>query len=304
VDTTWKGSAAGAPVRESNIAPDVCPVCDAVTVRWHSIKGYPIYECIGCHHRFVPGARSARHVQETFDDTYFSDGGAGYPGYLNEGDILRERGRRYARILARHLPAGRMLDVGCAAGFILRGFLDYGWSGRGLEPNRAMVEFGRRRGLDLECGMLEDYRSEEQFDLIAMLQSIMHLYDLRRACEAAAALTKPGGFWLVEAFNPYSLTARLMGKYWHDYNPPSVLHWFSPGVLRVLLARYGLEQVAGGRAPKSISAAPAKSILRFKLGGSTGVRRAALSILAAVPDAVAIPYPGDDIYWALFRKRS
>ena len=84
MDTTWKGSAAGAPVREINIAPDVCPVCDAVTVRWHSIKGYPICECIGCHHRFVPGAQGARHVQETFDNAYFSDGGAGYPGYLNE----------------------------------------------------------------------------------------------------------------------------------------------------------------------------------------------------------------------------
>ena len=42
MDTTWKGSAAGAPVREINVAPDVCPVCDAVTVRWHSIKGYPM----------------------------------------------------------------------------------------------------------------------------------------------------------------------------------------------------------------------------------------------------------------------
>jgi hypothetical protein len=82
------------------------------------------------------------------------------------------------------------------------------------------------------------------------------------------------------------------------------LHWFSPAVLRLLLARYGLEQVSGGRAPKSISAAHAKSILRFKLGGSSGVRRAVLSILAAVPDALAIPYPGDDIYWALFRKCS
>lgn len=304
VDTTWKGPSAGAPDPKGDPAPELCPVCDAETTPWHSIKGYPIHECLGCHHRFVPGARSTRHVQETFDDRYFSEGGAGYPGYLKEGEILRERGRRYARIIARHVPAGRMLDVGCAAGFILRGFLDCGWSGKGLDPNRAMVEFGRRHGLDLECGTLEDYRSEGQFDLIAMLQSIMHFYDLRRACETAAGLTKPGGFWLIEAFNPYSLTGRLMGKQWHDYNPPSVLHWFSPEVLRLLLARFGLDQVAGGRAPKSISAAHAKSVLRFKFGHSSAVRRAMLSVLAAVPDTWAIPYPGDDIYWALFRKRS
>ena len=304
MDTSWKGSFGGAVGRKGELAPELCPVCDSEATRWHSIKGYPIDECRRCHHRFVPGVRTIQHVRETFDDSYFSDGGAGYPGYLREGEILRERGHRYARIVARYIPAGRMLDVGCAAGFILRGFLDCGWSGRGLEPNRGMVELGRRSGLDLECGILEDYRSDEQFDLITMLQSMMHFYDLRRACERAADLTRPGGFWLIEAFNPRSLTARLMGKQWHDYNPPSVLHWFSLEVLRLLLAGFGLHQIAGGRAPKSISTAHAKSVLNFKFGGSSGLRRALLSVFSAIPDTLAVPYPGDDIYWALLRKRS
>lgn len=283
---------------------EICPVCEAEALHWHSVNDYPIYECRRCRHRFVPGARSARHVQETFDDRYFSDGDAGYPGYLNEAQILRDRGRRYAGIVGRYRPPGRMLDVGAAAGFILRGFVDCGWTGRGLEPNPAMAEFGRKSlGLDIACGSLEDYRSDERFDLIAMLQSIMHFYDVRRACEVAAGLTKPGGFWLIEAFDPHSLIGRLLGRHWHDYNPPSVLHWFSPAALRLLLGRYGLEQVARGRAPKSISAAHGKSILRYKLGGGSDWRRAALSLLEAIPDAWAIPYPGDDIYWALFRKR-
>lgn len=303
MDTTWKGADAGAPALNSTPAPEACPVCKAEASCWHSIKGYPIYECRGCHHRFVPGLRNASHVQENFDDRYFSDGKAGYPGYINDGAILRDRGHRYARIVSRYMTPGRILDVGSAAGFILRGFLDCGWSGQGLEPNEAMAEFGRRSGLDIESASLEDYRNEEQFDLIVMLQVIMHFYDLGRACESAASLTKPGGFWLLEAFNPHSFVGRLMGKHWHDYNPPSTLHWFSPGSLRRLLGRYGLEQVASGRAPKSISAAHAKSVLQFQLRGSRGAPRIALSLLEAVPDTWAIPYPGDDIYWALFRKR-
>ncbi len=304
MDTTGNRSDAGASMRNSKLAPEACPVCKAEALPWHSIKGYPIYECRGCRHRFVPGDRNARHVQETFDDRYFRDGEAGYPGYLNDGDILRDRGRRYARIVARYMTPGRLLDVGSAAGFILRGFIDRGWSGQGLEPNKAMTEFGRRGGLNIECASLEDYRSGGQFDLIVMLQVIMHFYDLGRACQSAAGLTKPGGFWLIEAFNPHSLIGRLMGKHWHDYNPPSALHWFSPGALGLLLRRHGLEQVAIGRAPKSISAAHAKSILRFQFGGSSRVPRLALPILGAIPDSWAIPYPGDDIYWALFRKAS
>ena len=54
-------------------------------------------------------------------------------------------------------------------------------AGRGGVWSRTGRWFGRRSGLELECGTLEDYRDEEQFDLIAMLQSMMHFYDLRRA---------------------------------------------------------------------------------------------------------------------------
>ena len=50
-----------------------------------------------------------------------------------------------------------------------------------------MVEFGRRSGLELECGTLEDYRDEEQFDLIAMLQSMMHF----TTCGAHASGRRP-----------------------------------------------------------------------------------------------------------------
>jgi SAM-dependent methyltransferase len=286
------------------ISADDCPVCRGEARFWHSVNCCRIFECANCRHRFVPGLQTAQHVKDNFDDAYFLNGGAGYPNYIADGDILRDRGRRYARILARYMKPGRVLDVGAAAGFILRGLIDSGWSGRGIEPNRKMADFGREHlGLEVDCGSLEDYRGSETFDLIVMFQSIMHFFDLRRACEVAASITKPGGYWLIEAFNPHSWIGRLLGKHWHDYNPPSVLHWFSPFALRLLLQEYGLEQIALGRAPKAVSAAHAKSVLRMKLGcGRFG--RATLPLLAAIPDRLKVPYPADDIFWALYRKRA
>lgn len=279
-----------------------CPVCSGEGRPWHTVGGYPIYECLSCRHRFVPGRHGSHHLSDNFDDAYFFGGGAGYPDYLADAEILRERGHRYGGILARYRQPGRVLDIGSAAGFILRGLIDCGWSGRGLEPNRTMAGFAREQlGLDVESGNLEDYRGEDAFDLITMFQSIMHFYDVRRACEVAASLTRPGGHWLIEAFNPHSWTGRLLGKNWHDYNPPSVLHWFSPEALRRLAQPYGLQPVAVGRAPKSISAAHAKSVLQLKLGG-TPLGRVMLPALKVVPDRLQIVYPGDDIFWALFTK--
>jgi SAM-dependent methyltransferase len=291
------------PTGDIVISANNCPVCRVAAQFWHSVNGHPIFECPNCRHRFVRGMRTAQHVKDNFDDAYFLHGGAGYPNYIADCDILYNRGCRYARILARYMKPGQVLDVGAAAGFILRGLIDSGWSGRGIEPNRRMVEFGRKHlGLEVDCNNLENYRGSETFDLIAMFQSIMHFFDVRRACSVAARVTKPGGYWLIEAFNPHSWIGHLLGRHWHDYNPPSVLHWFSPFALRLLLREYGLEEIALGRAPKAVSAAHAKSVLRMKLG-SGRLGRATLPFLALVPDRLRVPYPADDIFWALYRKR-
>ena len=66
-----------------------------------------------------------------YRDDYFNGGGAGYSDYASEAEMLRGRGRDYGFKLARHARPGRMLDVGAAAGFILQGFVDQGWSGIG-----------------------------------------------------------------------------------------------------------------------------------------------------------------------------
>ena len=116
--------------------------------------------------------------------------------------------------------------MGCAAGFILGVQLLVG-AGFGAERGDGRVR--TTEWVELECGTLEDYRDEEQFDLIAMLQSMMHFVRPAARVQAAAGLTKPGGFWLVEAFNPRSITARLMGKHWHDYNRQRLALVFARG---------------------------------------------------------------------------
>jgi len=40
----------------------------------------------------------------------------------------------------------KVLDIGCAAGFILKGFEDSGWICRGIEPNETMAKAMRHAG--------------------------------------------------------------------------------------------------------------------------------------------------------------
>ena len=114
-------------------------------------------DCAACSHRFAEIEADESHVAETYDDSYFNGGGAGYSDYLVETEMLRKRGQMYAKKIEKFSDTkGKVLDVGAAAGFILQGFIDGGWNGAGLEPNAVIANAGRDEyGLDIRQGSLE-----------------------------------------------------------------------------------------------------------------------------------------------------
>lgn len=231
-------------------------------------------------------------------------GGAdGYPNYLDEAEILSTHGKQYGLLLKRFTTPGTLLDVGAAAGFILKGFQESGWRGIGLEPNLSMTEYGRSHlGLQIENGNLEKFSSNQRFDLVSMIQVVPHFFDIRKAMQHAADATKPGGYWLIETWNKDSWFARCLGSSWHEYSPPSVLHWFSPAELNLLAGQFGFTEVARGYPKKRISGAHAKSILGYTLQNShLGWLQGVAKI---IPDQLVIPYPSFDLFWMLFQKRT
>jgi SAM-dependent methyltransferase len=241
-------------------------------------------------------------VQRVYGDRYFQGGGDGYLDYLGEEKMLIAYGKRYGSILRQFMAPGTVLDVGCAAGFILKGFEKTGWCGTGIEPNPHMAEYARTsQGLDVELGSLEQFQSTKRYDLVSLIQVLPHFYDLRKALDVAAQLTKPRGYWLIETWNRESWTAQIFGHNWHEYSPPSVLHWFSREGLQSLVAQFGFCEVARGRPPKRISPAHAKSVLGYKLGSST-LAQVVVKLMGIIPDRLSIPYPGDDIFWSLYQR--
>jgi len=282
-----------------------CPICSTSSSNLFAKHGYAILQCPTCHHQFVDLEITESHVQTVYDDSYFHGGGAGYPNYLAEAKLLRDHGNRYAKLIHKYMDTGSMLDIGASAGFILQGFLDFGWRGEGLEPNAQMVSYAcRNLGLSVKAGSLENIDvndSSDRYDLISMIQVIPHFFDLKKALSNADKLTNPNGYWLIETWNRNSFTAKMFGQNWHEYSPPSVLHWFSPQDLEELVAQYGFYKVAVGRPAKWINGAHVKSLVRYKTGQShfSGLISKLLEI---IPDHLAIPYPAEDLFWILFQK--
>ncbi len=270
--------------------------------RVFSVNGYFVCECDSCTHRSAELLNGENHVSTIYDDDYFFGGGAGYTDYLAESNLLIAQGRRYARLLSRHMQPGRLLDVGAAAGFLLKGFVEEGWEGHGIEPNKSMASHAfNELNLAVSAGSLENFESSQRYDLISMIQVIGHFVNVERAFEVAVRHLAPSGHVLVESWDRESWTARMFGRRWHEYSPPSVLHWFSRAGLEKLGSRHGLEVVKVGRPMKLLNGAHARSLLTYKLG-NRGVGKAMSSFTRLIPSALPIPYPAEDLFWMLFRK--
>jgi 2-polyprenyl-3-methyl-5-hydroxy-6-metoxy-1,4-benzoquinol methylase len=282
----------------------LCPICQTTSRVWKVVRDFPVSECDRCTHRFVSADIPSNHVDRIYSDDYFHNGGAGYINYLDQSDLLAERGESYAKILRRSLgKSGRVLDVGAAAGFLLEGWMRQGWSGIGIEPNASMVQHGQNRGLDIRQGVLADMDAIEvgTFHCIAMIQVMAHIPEPLLSMKQAWQLLEPGGIVLIETWNRSSWVALAMGSGWHEYSPPSVLHWFDRKSLNRIAELAGFELVRQRQVVRWLNVGHAKSLLKHSASSSL-FAAAASKLVALFPSKMNVIYPGDDLFYAMYRK--
>lgn len=280
-----------------------CTVCHSDNTEIKFLKnGYRILDCLECGHVFTDFVPTPEGVTQIYSDDYFFNGGAGYDDYTLEKDMLIKRGEYYADKMSKYMRPGKVLDIGAAAGFLLKGFENEGWEGIGIEPNHTMAEYGKNElGVDIKTGTIETVEVKGTFDLVILIQVAAHIYDLHTSMKRIDGFLTPGGHALIETWNKDSLTAKVFGSNWHEYSPPGTLNYFSKPTLNQLFVQYGFYRIAQGTPKKSIHSKHAKSLVRHKLIESKGLRWAA-SLVSLIPNNMLIPYPAEDLFWALFKK--
>ena len=107
----------------------------------------------------------------------------------------------YPDQLARYLvsrygidPGHRLLDIGCGRGEFLRGFMDCGLQGYGVDRSRAAAQLcpeAELRTTDLESAPLPF--NDDSFDIVFSKSVIEHFYFLERLIQEVYRVLKPGG---------------------------------------------------------------------------------------------------------------
>ena len=279
-----------------------CPICKNPGELVFIKNTYKILKCRICTHFYAGFDAIAEDVNNIYSDDYFFKGGDGYPDYTKEMDMLIRHGEYYARKIKKYINPGVVLDAGSAAGFILKGFENLGWTGIGIEPNDSMIKFGKEiLNVELHHGTLETVHFDLKFDLIIMIQVIAHLFDLHSSLQNINNLLKKDGHILIETWNSNSLTAKFFGNHWHEFSPPITLNYFSKKSLDRLMGQYGLVRVATGWPKKKINSNHAKSLLKFKIENIRLLRKFT-GIVGIIPDNVLLPYLAEDLFWSLYVK--
>ena len=147
------------------------------------------------------------------------------------------------RKLNEHLPSrGRLLDVGCYAGFFLRAANDDGWEAYGVEPTVGGVLYAREKlNLDVQVGTLEEAKYEsKRFNALTLLEVIEHVPDPNSVLSEANRVLKPNGILLIETPTIKNWYYRLLKGKWRHFI--SGHFWFfSEEALSALLETHGFE---------------------------------------------------------------
>ena len=225
-----------------------CLLCGGATAFALERRGFAIVRCASCGFACAPAAGAADAARLYAEDEFFF---AGRPETAQRSwyDVLWTRKRpfylaRLDRIAGFARPA-RVLDIGCAGGYLMRAARERGWSVEGVEPSPAMRE---RTRAALGCPV---YESVEQaraaggnFDCVMMFEVIEHLADPVAALRAIRDLLAPNGVLALSTPNcdaPGAIDGKPLDIW---FVPPIHVSFFNPATLVRCVERAGFAAIA------------------------------------------------------------
>jgi SAM-dependent methyltransferase len=231
-----------------------CPLCgDDATLRYSGCQdleyfleaSYDFYRCRGCGLVFLHPLPTREELPGLYPSTYHN---FDPPSNPVSRWLLDHYYEHQCTICRRHLaPDGALLEVGCAAGDVLARMQGHGYHDvQGIELSLEACQQAWQRGLKVFHGTLDEFETDQRFDLIFMSHVIEHVIDPVATVAKLASLLKPGGVLYLETPNVGSLDARLWKQGWGLIHYPRHLHLFDRSTLRRLVERSDLtlEEVA------------------------------------------------------------
>lgn len=160
--------------------------------------------------------------------------------YRGDESLLKQQQREYMQYFQGGV---HVLDIGCGRGEFLELLQEQNITGYGLDRNQVMVEYCRKKGLQVEkCEVISHLESLEDASLdgIFTAQVVEHyppqkLHQLLRLCFTKL---QPQKYLIIETQNPTSLYA--LSNFYRDMSHEKPIH---PDALEFLLKTVGFQDI-------------------------------------------------------------
>jgi SAM-dependent methyltransferase len=224
-------------------------------MRYEFRGSFPLAECAECGLRFLAVQPDAAALAELYSAEYFERDfrcGRSEASYADES-AFRAENAGLLDAFDRLIPPGsgprRLLEVGCAGGWLLKSARERGWEVQGVEVSADAVARARALGLEIFHGELGGAALPAgRFDLVYLGDVLEHVPDAPATVREIARVLKPGGkVYLRGPITTHSLARSLAlalygaaGRPLVLREPPYHLWEFTPGSLRRVFERAGL----------------------------------------------------------------
>lgn len=219
-----------------------CPICRKKTAHlWFTKNGHDIYQCKNCNLIFV--FPLPKDTGEIYSEDYFcgAESGFGYINYDADKDVKAASFERFLDLIENHTSQkGNILDIGAATGMFLEFAKEKGWTPFGVEISPYAAEVGRKKGLEVKTGTLDNNQFENNFFSVITLWDVFeHVPYPHQTLEQIKQILQPNGLVIFNMPDAGSFMAKLLKKMWPLILPPEHLHLFNEKNFTLLLKEHG-----------------------------------------------------------------
>ncbi|MEJ7817586.1 MAG: class I SAM-dependent methyltransferase [Thermoleophilaceae bacterium] len=222
-----------------------CPACGGRLAPWIDVpagepsdsRDFPLGRCAACGTAVTQGDLPGPQAYEE---------GVYAPGAPRAAPMVRTIQRltvgQPTRILTRAGlgPGARVLDAGAGRGRLVAELRRRGFAAEGIEPSARSAGTAASAALPVARRSIDEHE-DSGLDAVVLWHVLEHLEDPASALERVRSWLRPGGLVLVGVPNVGSLQARIAGPAWMHFDVPRHRLHLTPGGLRCLVDRSGLE---------------------------------------------------------------